>query len=449
MMTFLSSVFFFIIALGILITFHEFGHYWVARKCGVKVLRFSVGFGKPFLRWQPKGHETEFVLAAIPLGGYVRMVDEREGPVPEEDVPRAFNRQSLGARTAIVAAGPIFNFLLAIFFYWLIFIVGVTGVKPIISDVIDNTPAQEAGFNPGDRIVAIDDTEVTTLEDVTLVLIDKGLTQDFAHIRVIDELNRERVKRLDLSTLPQHMDNRSLYRGLGFMLGPRIKPIVNEVIKDRPAYFAGFKSGDEVIMADDEVINDWESWVKYVMVRPNQAIEVLVLRDGQETWLTVTPELDEKSGRGLIGVSVFIDQSMYDEWQAVKHYSVFEALVAGAQKTWDMSILTLRVLGKIVVGDLSTSNLSGPISIAKFAGFTAAEGLVSFLGFLAIVSVSLGVINLLPIPMLDGGHLLYYFVEFVTRRPVSEEVLAIGQRIGIALLLTVMLLAIYNDIIHL
>ena len=449
MMTFLSSVFFFIIALGILITFHEFGHYWVARKCGVKVLRFSVGFGKPFLRWQPKGHETEFVLAAIPLGGYVRMVDEREGPVPEEDVPRAFNRQSLGARTAIVAAGPIFNFLLAIFFYWLIFIVGVTGVKPIISDVIDNTPAQEAGFNPGDRIVAIDDTEVTTLEDVTLVLIDKGLTQDFAHIRVIDELNRERVKRLDLSTLPQHMDNRSLYRGLGFMLGPRIKPIVNEVIKDRPAYFAGFKSGDEVVMADDEVINDWESWVKYVMVRPNQAIEVLVLRDGQETWLTVTPELDEKSGRGLIGVTVFIDQAMYDEWQAVKHYSVFEALVAGAQKTWDMSILTLRVLGKIVVGDLSTSNLSGPISIAKFAGFTAAEGLVSFLGFLAIVSVSLGVINLLPIPMLDGGHLLYYFVEFVTRRPVSEEVLAIGQRIGIALLLTVMLLAIYNDIIHL
>ncbi len=449
----LFSLFFFIVALGILITFHEFGHYWVARRCGVKVLRFSIGFGQPLWSRTRGEDQTEYVVAAIPLGGYVKMLDEREGEVAPEEVHRAFNRQSLAKRTAIVIAGPVANFILAICAYWLIFVIGVAGMKPIIGPVAENSIASAAGLQTGDIVVAVGEKPTPTWETTIMAMLDQSLDGGEVVLKVQQGGSSVAVERH--LTFPGGIPD-DLNRG-GFLdfVGvrpsrPAIAPYIGRLAPGGPAESAGVEVGDLVVAADGQVIDDWEEWVNYVRARPEQTIALEVERDGQRIMLQLTPERAEASGEvfGRIGAGVRL-QEMPEELKAVVQYGPLESLLNATVKTWEMSFLTLRMMGKMVTGDISLSNLSGPISIARYAGYSASIGFISFLTFLAVVSISLGVLNLLPIPMLDGGHLMYYLAEWIKGSPVSEQVQILGQKIGIAMLLSLMVLAFYNDIIRL
>ena len=446
--TVLSSIFFFIVALGILITVHEFGHYWVARKAGIKVLRFSVGFGKPLWSKTAGKDQTEYVVAAIPLGGYVRMLDEREGEVAPEEVHRAFNRQSLGKRVAVVFAGPLFNFILAIVAYWLIFVVGVTGMKPIVGEVSEQSIAAMGGLQQGDHIVEIGGRTTPTWEVAVVAMLDNALNTGKVAIKVEEADTARQVERVILlDKIPEDLNRGGLLDFIGIRpYRPLIPPIIGKLAPNGAAESAGVLVGDKVIAADGQTIKDWEQWVDYVRARPEQAIVVEVERDGARYELEITPaRVDGNVGKIGAGVRLL---EMPDELKSEVRYGAGEALINATIKTWDMSILTLRMLGKMVIGDISLSNLSGPISIARYAGYSASIGFISFLSFLAIVSISLGVLNLLPIPMLDGGHLFYYLVEFIKGSPVSEATQILGQKIGVAMLLGMMVLAFYNDILR-
>ncbi len=448
MITVLSSIFFFILALGILITVHEFGHYWVARQVGIKVLRFSVGFGKPLWSKTAGPDNTEYVLAAIPLGGYVRMLDEREADVAEEEVHRAFNRLSLAKRAAVVIAGPLFNFILAIAAYWLIFVLGVTGMKPIVGQVSPDSIAEAAGLQQGEHIVAIGDRQTPTWEVAVVSMLDDAISSGEVVIKVerpetVGQI--ERVVRFD--SIPDDLNRGGLLDFIGLRpYRPAIPAIIGKLAPNGAADRAGLEVGDKIVAVDGKTVDDWEQLVDYVRARPEKQIDIGVERAAAQLKLSITPVRVEGSV-GKIGAGVQM-QSMPEELKSEIKYGPGVALLNAATKTWDMSFLTLRMLGKMVTGDISLSNLSGPISIARYAGYSASIGFISFLTFLAIVSISLGVLNLLPVPMLDGGHLLYYLVELFKGSPVSENTQLIGQKIGIAMLLGMMLLAFYNDILR-
>lgn len=446
--TILSSVFFFIVALGILVTVHEFGHFWVARKAGVKVLRFSVGFGKPLWSKTAGPDQIEYVIAAIPLGGYVRMLDEREGEVAPHELHRAFNRQPLAKRFAVVLAGPLFNFILAIIAYWLIFVLGVTGMKPIVGMVAEDSIAAQGGMQAGDRIVAVGGRETPTWSVVVVSMLEHALDSGEVVMRVApaqSDAETQRVIRFD--KIPEDLNRGGLLDFIGIRpYRPLIPALIGKLAPNGAAERAGLEVGDRVVSADGEPIKDWEQWVDYVRARPEQTINVGVERDGERINLDLTPARVE-GDVGKIGAGVRL-QELPEELKSEVRYGPAEALLSATVKTWDMSILTLRMLGKMVTGDVSLSNLSGPLSIARYAGYSASAGFVSFLTFLAVVSISLGVLNLLPVPMLDGGHLMYYIVEFFKGSPVSDAAQITGQKIGIALLLGMMLLAFYNDILR-
>ena len=446
---FLSSLFYFIVAIGVLITVHEFGHFWVARRYGVKVLRFSIGFGRPLWKWRRKGDETEYVIAAVPLGGYVQMLDEHEGQVNKDELHRAFNRKPLGSRFVIVLAGPAFNFLLAIAAYWLISVIGIPGLKPVIGAVVSDSLAAAGGFRQGDVIVAVNGKETPIWDTVILELMDKSLDKGEIDIEVLDAEQTVRHRSLDFRGMTIAIDREDLLDNLGIQpYRPSIPPVIDEIQQGSAAELAGFMPGDRVISADGQAIEEWEDWVLYVRERPGQRIQVEIDRGGGLVRLEImpVPVSTETGAIGRIGASVLIPENLMAELEAVEKYSVLKSIKVAIVKTWDMSILTLKMLMHMVVGEISVENLSGPISIAQYAGYSASIGLVPFMGFLALISISLGVLNLLPIPMLDGGHLMYYLIELVKGSPVSEQAQMLGQRFGIAILAAVMALAFYNDL---
>jgi regulator of sigma E protease len=444
----LSSVGYFIVTLGILITAHEFGHFWVARRLGVKVVRFSIGFGPPLWLRRSRVDGTEYAITAIPLGGYVRMLDEREGPVADQERHRAFNRQPVSTRIAVVVAGPLFNFLFAILVYSVIFTAGIPGIRPLLDAPVADSIAARGGFQKGDLITAVDAQPTPTLHAVSLALLEHSLDKDLIQVQVEDEGGQHRLRTLDLHGQQKVTEDGDILAQLGLSPWP-IPAVVGQVLEGSPAQRAGFLPGDRVIAIDAQAIKDWPQLVAYVQARPGQTLSVLIDRAGQQQTLTVTPEPaagDKQGIIGKIGVSGQIPADSTAQLQVVIRYGPFRAVAEAVSKTWDMSLFTLRMLGRTLLGKVSLSNISGPITIAQFAGQSASIGLIPFLSFLALVSISLGVLNLLPVPVLDGGHLMYYCIELVKGSPLSDVAQELGQRVGIALLVMLMGLALFNDL---
>ena len=451
----LNNVAAFVVAIGVLVTIHEFGHFWVARKMGVKVLRFSVGFGKPLWTKKLGDDQTEYVLAAIPLGGYVKMLDEREGEVPAADLERAFNRKNVWKRFAIVAAGPVFNFIFAIVAYYLIYLAGVAGIKPIIGEVSNPSPAYSAGVHSQDVILSINGVETPSWERARFTLLEESVDRGAITLTVQGLDKQISDKTLDISGLRLLRDEQiDLMGELGLsMWRPDIPPVIDEVIADGAAAAAGLLAGDKIVSLDGQSVINVHQWVDMIRSNPSENMALVVIRDEQRVNLQIIPAIREENGTsyGFIGVMnrIEIPQEIRREIEVTEQYGPIGAMGVALDKTWRMSWLTLKVLGKLIVGEASVKNLSGPITIARYAGISARIGFEQFLGFLAIISISLGVLNLLPIPVLDGGHLFYYLIEMIKGSPVSETIELVGQKIGIALLVGLMSIAIYNDLLRL
>jgi regulator of sigma E protease len=444
-----TSILAFVVAIGVLVAFHEFGHYWVARRLGVKVLRYSIGFGKPLYTWRGGRDQTEYCLSAIPLGGYVKMLDEREGNVAPEDRHRAFNVQPLWRRTAIVAAGPAFNFIFAIAVYWLIFVAGTTELRPVIGAVQEGTPAAEAGLERGDELLAVNGRATPTWDRVLITLLDGALSRDRVELSLRGEDGGEFSRSLDLSGLGRVGDNPDLLGAIGFRpWQPEIRARIGELIAGGSADEAGLLAGDEILTVDDRPVDDWSSLVAALGERAGSAVILEVDRGNRIERVDV--QLGEQgSDRGILGIRPDVPAGAYDGMAHTVRYGPLEATGQAVVDTWRASVLTLNVLWKMIVGQASLNNLSGPITIGQFAGDTASSGLVPFLKFLAIVSISLGILNLLPIPVLDGGHLLYFAVEAIKGSPPSERAQILGQQVGIMMLFGLMGLAFYNDLARL
>ena len=407
--------------LAVLVAVHEYGHFWVARKCGVKVLRFSIGFGKSLASWKDQ-QGTEYSVAAIPLGGYVKMLDEREGEVPEELLQQAFNRKPVLQRIAVVAAGPLANLILAVLAYWFLFMAGESGYAPVI------------GFcPPGDLFALLD--RIGDTGSIHFSVQYPGSEMVYESEAVIERW------------LSDH-EQPDLFGGLGLaMYRPAVPPVIEEVVADSPASRAGLQSGDRILSADSEAMNSWMDWVEHVRARPGQLVTLEFEREGQLMRADITPEPVRGEGGeefGRVGVSV-VPPAMPEELIRKFDRGPVEAAGAALVRTWDLIGFTVNSIKKMVMGLISPKNLSGPITIAKVASASAKSGLESYIGFLALLSVSLGVLNLLPIPVLDGGHLLFYTIELLAGRPVPGKIPAFGYQLGLFLGLGMMMLALYND----
>ncbi len=443
MLSILWTLFFFLLALGLLVAIHEYGHFWVARKAGVMVERFSIGFG-PAL-WQRTGRDgTQYVVAAIPLGGYVKMLDERVEPVPEALRHRAFNNQSLAARSAIVAAGPVANFLFAIVAYWLVAVLGQQTVKPVVGQVAPQSIVAQAQLPLGSEIISVNGEPVRTWQDVNLALIDAIGDAELA-MTVTDKAGYQRTVRLELShwTWPEEG---SALSSLGLTpYTPKAKAIIARVEKELAGDRGGLRSGDELLALEGNPI-DWPAFVEKVQQSPGQSL-VLTVRRGDETReLTLVPQAREVAGRTQGYLGVVPEFEPWPDGMLVEvRYGPLEGLWQGARQTWQMTTLTLGTLWKFLTGDIDLAHLSGPIGIAQGAGATASFGLVYFLGFLGVISVNLGIINLLPLPVLDGGHLLFFLMEAVRGKPLSEKAQETAFRLGAMMLLLLMGIAIFND----
>ena len=452
MIPFLSSTLALIVTLGLLIAFHEYGHFWTARKLGVKVLRYSIGFGKPLWMRRRGEDQTEYVLAAIPLGGYVKMLDEREGEVAPEELHRAFNRQTVWRRFAIVLAGPLFNFIFAILAFWLMYLIGVPGVKPIIGEVEPQTVAAVSGFKAGDEIIEVEGEKTPTWGTVRLTLLDYALDSDEVEMKVRTQNGGEYILKLPVKNITTEEKQKNLLSFVGINpFRPTLPAVLGQLEPGGPAETAGLLENDHILKIGNQRVSSWTVLVDIVRAHPQQEILIEIERDGQTQVIAVNTKQQETDAGiiGKIGASPAQPEALSNEYLAEVKYPFFEAFGVAVTKTWQMSVLTLRMIGKMIVGEVSLDNLSGPITIATYAGYTASAGISPFLYFLAVISISLGVLNLLPIPLLDGGHLLNYLIEIVKGSPLSDVVQAQMQRVGIFFLVMLMSLALYNDIARL
>ncbi|ENO92602.1 MAG TPA: RIP metalloprotease RseP [Thauera sp.] len=439
----------FALALGVLILVHELGHYLVARWCGVKVLRFSIGFGKPLIVRRAGRDGTEWALAAFPLGGYVKMLDEREAAVAPEELHRTFNRQSVYRRFAIVAAGPLANFLLAIVLYWGLFVAGTDELRARVA--LSETPqvAEAAGVRDGDLVLAVDEQSVRSWQDLRWILLQHTLDQREVVLRVRTLEDVEAFRRLDLAGVRIDDDSGDLIARLGLKpWRPQIPAVIGRLVEGGAAARAGLQSGDEVTAIDGVAITSWSDLVQIVRDGAGRELRFDLRRDAAAFSVVVTPDEANEGGArvGRIGVGVADPAPGGLSMFAEVRYGPLEAMAKAVRQTWETSVLSLRMIGRMFTGEVSWKNLSGPVTIADYAGQTAQLGLSHYLKFVALISISLGVLNLLPIPVLDGGHLMYYTVEIIKGGPIPERVMEIGQQIGLALLVMLMAFAFFNDI---
>jgi regulator of sigma E protease len=456
-MNFLFYLGAFALALGLLIVVHEAGHFLVARWCGVKVLRFSLGFGKPILMRRFGRDETELALAAFPLGGYVKMLDEREGEVTETELPRAFNRQSVWKRFAIVSAGPAANFLLAIFFYWALFVHGVEEPRPVLGAPVAGSPVAQAGFKEGELVRSVNGRAVATWQEFRWELLQRALEKGGVTLEVINPRREISFRRLELGSVSLSEGEGDILQPLGFrFFRPPLPPVIGKVTPGGVAETAGLREGDRIVAIDGEQIENWTSVVTIIRDATGRELALDVARGGERMVIRLVPAEAEDRGRRIGRIGVAVKEVDFDDpgkplWDkaalfAVVRYGPFESLHKAVEQTWETSVFSLRMMGRMITGDVSWKNLSGPVTIADYAGQSARLGLSHYVRFLALISISLGVLNLLPIPLLDGGHLMYYIVEIIKGGPVSERVMEIGQQIGLALLVMLMAFAFYNDI---
>lgn len=443
-MSIFLSIAAFAVAIGVLVTVHEYGHYWVARRCGVKVLVFSIGFGKPLFYWQ-RG-ETQWQLAAIPLGGFVRMLDEREGDVAPAELHRAFNRKNVWQRMAVVVAGPLANLLLAVVIYWAVFLSGVDVLAPRIGTVMAGSLAAKAGLQSGDMIVRLNGQTQQSWQDVRTNLVDLGSARASVDVEVERSVGGNATHTLDLSGLGNEQIDGDIAATIGITLA-KFRPVLGEVIPGRVAQLAGLQAGDGLLRVNDVATPDWLSFANAIRGRPGMPTRIEVLRRGQALAITVTPEASTTNGVsiGVIGVRPAEDREAFQSLVRSVHYGPLSALREAISQTWGNATLSLKMLGRMLLGQVSVKQLSGPVTMASFAGQSAQLGLQAYLVYLCLISVSLGVLNLLPIPILDGGHLLYYLAELLRGKPLSDRVIELGQRVGGSLLILLMAVALYND----
>ncbi|HIF86610.1 MAG TPA: RIP metalloprotease RseP [Gammaproteobacteria bacterium] len=457
LMNFFISLLALIVTLGILVTVHEFGHFWVARRCGVKVLRFSIGFGKAVKTWIGKDG-VEYVLAPIPLGGYVKMLGQEDTSSTAGDVPLSqrhlsFAYKPLWQRMAIVAAGPIANFLLAIFVFWIIYVsYGINGIAPVINGVVEESPAYVAGLRTGDEILAVDGEETIIWQQVTMQLLARlGETGNL--VLTIDPVDSNSLRDVSIPVISWMGDETepNPVSSLGIVL-IEIPAIIAGVVAEGRAESGGLLAGDEIVSVNGRAIRGWTHWVEVIRSNPELELDTVVQREGIKTAIVLRPATKTLEDGSVIGsIGAYVQETSFSElvppeMQREVSYNPISAIQPALQETWDKSVFILTAVKKMVVGLISVKNINGPITIAQIAGQTASYGIDVYLGFLALLSISLGVLNLLPIPILDGGHLMYYMIEAVTRRPVPERIQAWGLQLGLLLISGIMVLAVYNDV---
>ncbi len=448
-MTILSYLLAFLVAIGVLVAVHEYGHFWMARRMGIRVIRYSIGFGRPLWR-RLDSQGTEFALSAIPLGGYVKLLDEREGPVADADLSMAYNRKPVWQRILVLLAGPFANFLFAVVAYWVVFVAGVPALKPVLGEVTPDSVAARSGLVAGDEIVAVGRHATAGREAVMLAILDRLMEGGTIDLEVRSEGGATHVVplRIEGSTLPL-TEPGALLPGLGFEFWyPSVPARVGKILEGSPAERAGLKPDDMIVEVGGTPVADFAALVRVVQPAAGRTLDFTVERAGDRVVVPVEVEAQREGGRliGRIGVQPAAPAPVPEDMRTRERYGPLAAVGKAVGKTWDMSALTVRLLWNVVTGDVSAKNLSGPINIAEYAGFSARQGILAFLSFLSIVSVSLFVLNLLPIPILDGGQILYQLAELAKGRPLSERAQAVGQQIGIALLLVLMSFAFYNDL---